>query len=77
MSEAFDFCPGQDSLLLEFAENRTLLQGAVAMERNYSREDFLTRLSLKAGLGPYGWKKKDCVLYKAQSLSYFYGYCKN
>lgn len=77
MSEAFDFCPGQDSLLLEFAEDRTLLQGAVAMERNYSREDFLTRLSLKAGLGPDGWKKKDCVLYKAQSLSYFYGYCKN
>jgi len=75
METPLDFIPGADSLILETKQgSKTLLQSAVAMERAYSKEEFLSRLSNKANLGLEGWKKDDLVFYKATSLSlYAYG----
>ena len=72
MSSCFDFTPGVHSLLMEDAEGeKTLLQAAIALERNYNREEFLARLSNKAGLGFEGWKKEGMRFYKADTITYY------
>lgn len=71
MNSPEDFIPGIDSIIIEdsFGE-KTLLQAAIALERNYSREEFLSRLSNKAGLGFDGWKNEGMKFYKAKTLTY-------
>ena len=69
MTSPFDFVPGFHSLILEDVDGeRTLLQASIAVERAYSKEVFLSRLSNKAGLGKDGWKESDLKFYKAQTL---------
>ena len=71
MAAPFDFEPGLDSLILQDESGeKTLLQAAIALERNYSREEFLARLSNKAGLGFDGWNKKVLHFYRAQTITY-------
>ena len=76
MASCLDFVPGLDSLLLvnQQAENaaarETLLQASLALERGYTREEFLRRLSVKAGLGADGYKDSSLRFYKAATLSY-------
>ena len=70
MNSCFDFTPGIHSLILEDLEGeKTLLQTAIALEHNYSREEFLARLSNKAGLGFNGWKNEGISFYKAETVS--------
>jgi len=57
MADPLDFRPGLDSLMLVEGDKLTLLQAPVASERGYGREEFLARLSKKAGLGEGGWKQ--------------------
>ncbi len=74
MTDAMDFIPGIHSLLLKDENGElTLLQSSIAFERSYSREQFLSRLSNKAGLGLDGWKTKGLTFYKSKTQS-FYGY---
>ena len=71
MDSCLDFEPGLHSLLLEDKDGeKTLLQAAIALERNYTREEFLARLSNKAGLGLNGWKGEGLKFYKARTLTY-------
>ena len=71
MSSCYDFVPGLHSLILEDdAGEKTLLQATIALERNYTREEFLSRLSNKAGLGFDGWKKNALHFYRAQTITY-------
>lgn len=71
MNGPFDFEPGLDSLILvDESGEKTLLQAAIALERNYSRQEFLARLSNKAGLGFDGWKKNALHFYRAQTITY-------
>lgn len=71
ISGPFDFEPGLHSLILEDEKGeKTLLQASIALERNYTREDFLARLSNKAGLGFDGWKKNALHFYRAQTITY-------
>ena len=71
MKSCFDFTPGLHSLLLEDSNGeKTLLQASIALERNYSREEFLSRLSNKAGLGGNGWKNEGLKYYKALTITY-------
>jgi AMMECR1 domain-containing protein len=56
MSGPLDFRPGLDSLILKDGGEVTFLQSSVAAQRGYGREEFLARLSNKAGLGLDGWK---------------------
>ena len=72
MTSSLDFTPGLHSILLEdTAGEKTLLQAAIALERNYNREEFLARLSNKAGLGLEGWKKEGIRFYKADTITYY------
>jgi len=71
MSSAYDFVPGLHSLLLETGDGeKTLLQTAIALERNYTREEFLSRLSNKAGLGFDGWRNENLKFYKSASITW-------
>ena len=71
MKNPLDFEPGLHSLILEDESGeKTLLQASIALERNYSREDFLARLSNKAGLGFDGWKKNALHFYRARTITY-------
>lgn len=72
MTFSLDFTPGLHSILLEDTDGeKTLLQAAIALERNYNREEFLARLSNKAGLGLEGWKKEGIRFYKADTITYY------
>ena len=71
MNSCYDFVPGLHSLILEDTNgDKTLLQASIALERNYTREEFLARLSNKAGLGFDGWKKNALHFYRAQTVTY-------
>ena len=71
MKSCLDFEPGMHSLLLEDSDGeKTLLQTAIALERNYTREEFLSRLSNKAGLGFDGWKNENLKFYKSVTVTY-------
>ena len=71
MNTCFDFIPGIHSLILEDTDGeKTLLQTAIALEHGYSREDFLSRLSNKAGLGFEGWKNSGLKFYKSETVMY-------
>jgi AMMECR1 domain-containing protein len=59
------------SLILEDSDGeKTLLQATIALERNYTREEFLARLSNKAGLGLDGWKNNALHFYRAPTVTY-------
>ena len=68
MSGPLDFRPGADSLLLVDGREVTLLQASVAAERGYGREEFLERLSSKAGLGAEGWRRPGLRFEKAATV---------
>ena len=76
MKNCYDFIPGYDSLLLinKNASNSddeiTLLQTSIAIENNYSRDQFLRRLCLKANLPPDSYKTENFVFYKAPTQSF-------
>ena len=76
MADWDDFIPGLDSLLLVNPEaelpghRETLLQASLALERGDTKEAFLRRLSLKAGLGADGYRAPPLRFYKAKTLSY-------
>ncbi|MBP5158486.1 MAG: AMMECR1 domain-containing protein, partial [Treponema sp.] len=76
MADSDNFIPGLDSLLLVNPEaespgqRETLLQASLASERGYSKEDFLRRLSRKAGLDADGYKEPALRFYKAKTVSY-------
>lgn len=76
MADYDDFIPGLDSLLLvnpgaeDPSRRETLLQASLAPERGYTKEDFLRRLSRKAGLNADGYKAPAVKFYKAKTVSY-------
>ena len=53
---------GEHGLLVEEGFNRGLLLPQVATENNYSVEQFLSSICIKAGLSPDTWKKKKLNL---------------
>lgn len=53
---------GEHGLLVEESYNRGLLLPQVATENNYSLEQFLTSICMKAGLAPDLWKRKKLNL---------------
>ncbi len=68
MEEPYDFRPGLDSLLLMDGTRTTLLQAPIAAERGYGREEFLSRLSNKAGLGLEGWTQPGLRFARATTI---------
>lgn len=71
MTSCLDFEPGLHSLLLQTPDGETtLLQAAIALEREYSKEEFLQRLSNKAGLGLDGWQNTGNKYFRARTITY-------
>ena len=71
MSSSLDFEPGLHSLLLQTPDGEiTLLQAAIALEREYTKEEFLQRLSNKAGLGFEGWQNPDNKYLRARTITF-------
>ena len=77
MSSPYDFVPGVDAVLVvnENAENendyKTLLQPAIALERNYDKDDFLKCLCNKAKITQDAYKTYDLEFYKSKTISYY------
>lgn len=65
-----DFRPGIDSLLLEGSRGATLLQASLVRDRQLDDISFLETLSVKAGLGPDGWKDDSVQFYRAVTRIY-------
>lgn len=77
MNDYNDFVPGSDSVLIinknATDQDRyiTLLQPAIALERNYDKENFLECLCKKAGLNEKAYKTSDYEFYKSKTLTYY------
>ena len=54
--------------MLVDGDKLTLLQAPVASERGYGREEFLARLSNKAGLGEGDWKGRGLRFLRAATI---------
>ena len=73
MTDALDFIPGKHSLIVETESGeKTLLQAAIALERGYTREQFLSRLTRKAGLGEDAWKHGKLKFSRADTINFTY-----
>jgi len=58
---------GEDGLIIEYGPYSGLLLPQVAVEYNWTPEQFLENLCLKAGLSPGMWKTPDVKIYKFQA----------
>jgi len=58
---------GKDGLIIEYGFNSGLLLPQVATEYDWSVEEFLDNLCLKAGLPPGAWKERGVKIYKFQA----------
>jgi uncharacterized protein (TIGR00296 family) len=68
ISTGWDFVPGVDTLILEYQEERTLLQASLAAERNLSRNQFLETLIRKAGLEEKAGQQEDMKFFRAPTV---------
>jgi uncharacterized protein (TIGR00296 family) len=55
---------GVDGLMLSWGEHSSLLLPQVALEFNWTVDEFLSNLCYKAGLTPEMWMNKDVKIYK-------------
>ena len=58
---------GEDGLIIEYGPYSGLLLPQVAVEYNWTPQQFLENLCLKAGLSPGMWKTPDVKIYKFQA----------
>lgn len=59
---------GRDGLIIEKGIYRGLLLPQVPVEYNWSVEEYLMHLCLKAGLPPNSWLNKDIKIYRFEGL---------
>jgi uncharacterized protein (TIGR00296 family) len=59
---------GRDGLIIENIFNKGLLLPQVPVEFNWSTEDFLCQVAIKAGLSPDAWLLKHTKIYKFQAI---------
>ena len=58
---------GKDGLIIKSSGFSGLLLPQVAVENEWSAEEFLEQTCLKAGISPKSWKEKGCRIYKFQA----------
>lgn len=77
MNDYYDYVPGGDSVLIVNKNSPsqdgfiTLLQPAIALERNYDKDDFLKCLCKKAGLREDSYKTEEYEFYKSKTLTFY------
>lgn len=71
-SSPLDFIPGLHSLILITPDNeKTLLQPSIALERNYTKQQFLETLCKKAGLDKNDWQSEQISFQKSLTFNYY------
>jgi uncharacterized protein len=70
MSKSTDFIPGYHNLWLYNDHNtnvihsdNTILQASLAVQRNYTKKEFLEKICVKAGLEKDAWKKNKKLVW--------------
>ena len=64
MSDPHDYLPGYHNLWLINGVDNTILQASLVPERNYSKEDFLENICIKAGLDGNAWKENKNLMWR-------------
>jgi len=71
MSKPTDFIPGYHNLWLYNGHNtnlmkhdNTILQASLAVQRHYTKKDFLEKICVKAGLDKDAWKKNKNLIWR-------------
>ena len=64
MSAPEDFVPGSHNLWLADGFDNTILQASLAVQRRYSKKDFLEKICVKAGLEKDAWKKNKNLVWR-------------
>ena len=62
-----DFMPRRDGIILSLLGRRAVFLPQVADETGWTREEMLSALSEKAGLGPSAWKSDQAVFHTFQA----------
>ncbi len=68
MSGPGDFIPGFHTVFIRLGDSQAILQAPLAVQRNLNGEEFLTILSVKAGLSPKAWLNPEAELLKAATI---------
>jgi AMMECR1 domain-containing protein len=71
MSKPTDFIPGYHNLWLNndhdiilMKSDNTILQASLAVQRHYTKKDFLEKICVKAGLDKNAWKKDKKLVWR-------------
>lgn len=62
-----DFTLGHHTVLLVYGANRALIQPSLVFENNWSKEQYLEAIAVKAGLNRDSWKEIDARIFKADT----------
>jgi uncharacterized protein len=64
MPKPTDFIPGYHNLWLADGFDNTILQASLAVQRHYTKKDFLEKICVKAGLEKDAWKKNKKLVWR-------------
>ena len=64
MQNSGDFIPGYHNLWLINGVDNTILQASLVPERNYTKEDFLETICIKAGLDKNAWNENKNLIWR-------------
>ena len=64
MSTPEDFIPGSHNLWLADSSNNTILQASLAVQRHYSKKNFLEKICVKAGLEKNAWNENKNLVWR-------------
>ncbi|MCL5675178.1 MAG: TIGR00296 family protein [Candidatus Marsarchaeota archaeon] len=61
---------GRDGLMIKYGYNSSLILPAVAIEKQWSAEEFLRNVCVDAGLPEHAWKNRSARLYRFRSQAF-------
>jgi AMMECR1 domain-containing protein len=64
MSTPEDFIPGSHNLWLSDGFDNTILQASLAVQRHYTKKEFLEKICVKAGLDKDAWEKNKKLIWR-------------
>ncbi|MCU0848780.1 MAG: AMMECR1 family protein [Spirochaetes bacterium] len=68
IGDYLDFKPGIHTIYIKYLNKSAVMQGQIALERRYSREDFLRAICIKGGIPERRYREKDAEIYRANTV---------